>query len=332
MIKSWKSKYHCSDDAYPLASIVLTTFNQKELAILSLHSILNQDYQNLEIVISDDTSTDGLYEELVNECQNYASTIGRHSIILNRNEENLGICKNYEKGVYLSSGEIIVIQGGDDIAHPNRVSSIIKHWIDDGKKATVIFHKLNPIDIDGKALNYEWWHLTLRNPIGAAMAYTPVIKEKFDEIEYPKAFEDNIFARRAYMFGDVLYLNEKIIDYRVGSGLTSSGDYFMQRMKICSGMIQSVNQNRIDLKKVKDIIPTSKFIYLDNLITEIYNSYQTEYTLYTSKNRIKIIRAFIKVTPKLKNDYLDNTSTTLDSPTRFVLRLCRKFTYILSKN
>lgn len=277
----------------PLVSVVMTSYQQKELSSIALKSLLKQDYDNLEIVIADDCSQDGSPEHLLELCKNYSIEVGKHSIIFNLNESNLGVTRNYELGFKLSHGELIVAMGGDDISYPNRVSRIVEKWLEGGRNATVIYHKLRPVDIAGKPLGYDWWQLTVRNPLGAAMAYSRVVIDKFPEISISGGFEDSIFARRAFLFGEQLFMDDVLIDYRIGSGVTSSGDTRAKRMKISRGMVASTVQNRIDIEHVRASIPEAKVKELEYLVDEVANTYGLENQMIESSCGISRMKSFI---------------------------------------
>ena len=51
-----------TDNPKPLVSIAVIVFNGEKLLECALDSALSQDYSNIEIVISDDASTDGTQE------------------------------------------------------------------------------------------------------------------------------------------------------------------------------------------------------------------------------------------------------------------------------
>lgn len=283
-----------NEEICPLVSIVMPTYNQEVLALKSLETLLNQDYGNLEIIVSDDASTDDTFKRLLERCQIYAKCYGNHKIKLNRNNINIGIIRNYEFGFSISKGKLLVTQGADDFSYPNRVSCIVDNWLKKGGGSMVIFHGLRPMNLDDSPAGYEWWPLTLRNPIGAAMAYTPDVISHFPKISIPSAFEDNVFARRAYLMGGELHVKDILIDYRVGSGMTSSGDARSQRIKIAKSMVDSTIQNLIDLEYVKGRVVESKYNVIKSMVLEIQMTYGLELKMISAESVLDRLIAFWK--------------------------------------
>jgi glycosyltransferase involved in cell wall biosynthesis len=92
----------------PLASILIPTYNQAEYLAEAIQSALDQDYGDLEIIVSDDASTDAT-EELTQRFQLYPR------LSIKRNTTNLGRVGNYRKCLYeLASGEWVLMLDGDD--------------------------------------------------------------------------------------------------------------------------------------------------------------------------------------------------------------------------
>jgi len=117
------------------ASVVLLTYNQEVFVQEALQSLLNQDYDDLEIVISDDASKDSTWQLIQ---QTIAEYTGHKRVILNRNENNLGIVGNYFKAVSRTTGDVIFTAAGDDISLPNRCSACISSWIDKGRVVDLV--------------------------------------------------------------------------------------------------------------------------------------------------------------------------------------------------
>ena len=81
---------------------------------LALESILNQTYDNLEILlVIDDPSN----ESLISAAENYASIDSRIKLI--RNQENLGLTASLNKGIGLSTGQFICRMDSDTLNPAN---------------------------------------------------------------------------------------------------------------------------------------------------------------------------------------------------------------------
>lgn len=93
----------------PKVSVLIPTYNQKAYIINAIESALNQDYENLEIIVSDDNSTDGS-SELIEEF-----SIKQPKVNYFKNKTNLGRVPNYRKALYeYANGEYAVNLDGDD--------------------------------------------------------------------------------------------------------------------------------------------------------------------------------------------------------------------------
>ncbi len=103
-------------DNKPLVSIGMPVYNGENYVRQALDSLLAQDYENFELVISDNASTDATQRI----CLDYASKDPR--IRYHRNEANLGLYRNFTRAFELSSGEYFMWAAHDDIWEQNFVS------------------------------------------------------------------------------------------------------------------------------------------------------------------------------------------------------------------
>lgn len=111
------------NDDKPLATLAIFFYNQESFVVDAVNGALSQDYDNLEIVFSDDCSTDNTYAIIQRCVENYS---GPHRIILNRNSNNLGISSHFNKVLHdYFNGEFLIGAGGDDISFPSRVSESV---------------------------------------------------------------------------------------------------------------------------------------------------------------------------------------------------------------
>lgn len=95
-------------DLFPLVSIIITSYNRSAMLPKAIESSLAQDYPNLEIVISDNCSTDGS-DEIIKKYT------GDSRVVYNRNEQNIGMLPNFRKATYdVAKGEFITYVNCDD--------------------------------------------------------------------------------------------------------------------------------------------------------------------------------------------------------------------------
>jgi glycosyltransferase involved in cell wall biosynthesis len=90
----------------------MPVYNGANFVAEAIESILNQTFEDLELVICDNASTD----ETPEICLRYAAEDGRVRFL--RNRANLGGAPNYRRVFELSCGEFYKINNHDDVAHP----------------------------------------------------------------------------------------------------------------------------------------------------------------------------------------------------------------------
>lgn len=104
----------------PLVSIAMTVFNAAPFLSKTIESLLAQDYENFELIVSDNASEDGSSEI----CLEYAKRDNR--IKYYRNTINMGPVRNSCKAVDLCSGDFIMPAADHDVYHPSFISSLLE--------------------------------------------------------------------------------------------------------------------------------------------------------------------------------------------------------------
>ena len=90
-------------------SVVISTYNRKTFIDTAIASVLMQTYQNYEILICDDCSTDGTYEYVQEKYKD------NDKVKFHRNEHNMGLGENRRNIVpKMVSGEYVVFLDDDD--------------------------------------------------------------------------------------------------------------------------------------------------------------------------------------------------------------------------
>lgn len=93
----------------PLVSIMMTSYNRAELIPEAIESVLSQTYQNWELLILDDASTD--------DTATVVATVAANDprVIFSPAAQNLGITKNRNRGFESAKGKYIAVLDCDDI-------------------------------------------------------------------------------------------------------------------------------------------------------------------------------------------------------------------------
>jgi glycosyltransferase involved in cell wall biosynthesis len=106
----------------PLVSFIVIAYQQEAFIREALHGAFAQTYCPLEIIVSDDASTDRTFEIIQEVVSDYQ---GPHKIILNKNKSNLGLGSHINKCCSLATGEWIVMAAGDDVSFPHRTEILM---------------------------------------------------------------------------------------------------------------------------------------------------------------------------------------------------------------
>lgn len=138
-----------SKSPLPLVSVAVVTYNQKNFISECLESIIAQDYQNKELIIADDGSTDGTQEIIIKYAERYPNLIK-----LALSKKNRGITKNSNKANFACVGKYISWMGGDDIMLPGKLSTQIE-YMEENSKCVISYHNMEVFNsINGVILGY----------------------------------------------------------------------------------------------------------------------------------------------------------------------------------
>ncbi len=246
-------------------SVVFITFNQKKYVQGAMHSIFSQSHHPLEIVISDDGSTDGTYELLEELVSSYS---GPHDVLLLPKTSNAGLIGNLNRALARATGELVIAAAGDDISHPDRAVKLAQVFMRHNKPM-LIHTKARVIDANGTltgreepperlrfAMSAEVASTELSIYLGATAAWSRGLLDAFDPISERDAFEDLVMGFRASLYDSVVYHDEALVDYRVGNGMSqqqpASMDAYVKRRKWMIKVNLAVYRQRlIDVRKTR---------------------------------------------------------------------------------
>ena len=267
----------------PLVSYCIVSYNAEKFIQEAIESALNQDYYPMEIIISDDCSTDNTYEVIKNVTSEYK---GDKKIIINRNEHNIGPRENYNKVMYeLSKGEILIFGDGDDVSTTNRTSEYVKQFVrfpeimmvsclsdetyEDGTSMMKNFEWSNTVSI----YNFEDFASNTFQRIysGDSRGIRRDVIEKFPPLKYSQAEDMQVFVR-CLMLGSGCYLRTPFVkrrhhDNNLSGKPMSQTVLTMWKKQIDTDIEYAFSQNYI-----------TKFIYTEfkrkiNFVYWLYNVY-----------------------------------------------------------
>ncbi|MDB2570444.1 glycosyltransferase [Gammaproteobacteria bacterium] len=250
-------------------SLILFTYNQEKFVSQAVNAVLSQKCDPIEILITDDCSSDKTFDIVLDIVNKYK---GPHKVLLNRNNKNLGLSGHIDKAHELSSGDVIIGAAGDDISHPNRCQKIIDCF--KSKSPLLVFSYANVIDSNGKEATHGYSNATLYKSndiveiarsgslyLGATAAWHRNLYDKYGSFE-EDAYEDLIFGFRAALEKNFYVLDESLLKYRLGDGVTSKNSFLKNT--------ESFKRNRI--KKLK----VTKAVYVQRLKDAITFGYSSK--------------------------------------------------------
>lgn len=219
---------------HPDVTFALIAYNQEKYVREAVEGAFAQTYQPLEIILSDDCSTDrtfGIMEEMV------AAYRGPHRIVLNKNPENIGLIAHVNRIFEIASHDYIIAAAGDDVSLPHRAERIAQ--IINAEQPFLIHSRYHPINEEGRRLPPEVpkgsFHIStdpvhsassLGLYVGATGVWHKDLVRKYGPISYPDAYEDLVLGFRAALEGRVAFVDEELICYRVGAGMSRKPSLF----------------------------------------------------------------------------------------------------------
>lgn len=213
----------------PLITFAVFAYNQEKYISEAIAGAFSQTYERLEIILSDDCSTDKTFEIMKEMADSY---VGSHIIRLNKNTHNMGIGAHVNKIHRMARGSFIVHAAGDDISYPERAAVLFNAYSDEIDKPSLIVSDGIKINQDGKVVAdhiVSLGKIIIDRPIdnfkrslpilGCTAALSKSLVYKFEPLPEGLIAEDALLYRRAYLLGGIKYVPNKLVKYRVGNSL-----------------------------------------------------------------------------------------------------------------
>lgn len=136
----------------PKVSVILTSFNQEQYLAQAIQSVLNQTYQDFELIIYDDCSIDGSWEVICSfsdpRIRRFRSPVNERGLV--------------NKGLLEVQGELVAIHHSDDVWDVRKLERQVE-IIESRSDLGAIFTWVQFIDEDGEDLENAWFNVPNRS-------------------------------------------------------------------------------------------------------------------------------------------------------------------------
>lgn len=120
----------------PLVSVSVVTYNSSKTVVETLNSIFNQTYQKLELIVSDDCSTDNTVEICREWIDAHKERFERAELLMV--EKNTGVAANMNRAADACRGEWVKDIAGDDVLLPDCVETYVD-YVQENPEAVCVF-------------------------------------------------------------------------------------------------------------------------------------------------------------------------------------------------
>lgn len=296
----------------PLVSIVIITYNSSQYVLDTLESAKNQSYHNIELIVTDDCSTD----DTVGICRDWLDKNSSHFIQTEiiTSLRNTGISANCNRGYRRAHGEWIKGLAADDILMPDAISNYVK-FVNENIDAQIVFAqaiyfreergitqydsiipKQEDIGIYDKLPQEQFKELLKNNIVVAPTGFIKTnLFEKYEFDERYKYLDDYPMWLRLTFNGVKLYFMKSItVQYRLSETSVSRGEKKLFPQKL--------------YESLTIFYYLEKQCYLRNYAPELIDNNMKDLLLYNMSNLffhnksnvltrglLKILRAFVNV-------------------------------------
>jgi glycosyltransferase involved in cell wall biosynthesis len=131
----------------PLVTFALFAYNQEKYIREAVEGAFSQTYEPLEIILSDDCSSDRTFEIMKEMAAGYK---GPHRVIARKTQTNRGSLLHVSEVAEIAEGELLILAAGDDVSKANRSDVLVTAWQETG--AWGLCSRFDRIDASGLML------------------------------------------------------------------------------------------------------------------------------------------------------------------------------------
>lgn len=260
-------------------SVIIPAYNAADTLGEAINSILQGTYQNLEILIIDDCSTDNTGEVV-------AQIIQKDSRVqYYRNEKNCGVSKSRNLMIHKATGTYVAFLDSDDTWEPNKLEVCLK-ILKDNPDIKASAHALSYMDKHGKKASYIPTYPTTSEEVKAirergelpwvfpssVVVEREVLLQEGGFAEDWKVGEDTeLFARIAQKYG-MLATKMSLGNYRIRGNSLTDKHWFKKR--IAADCVKENQRRRMRGEKEFSIHEFEQVYFQDLPPLEKFNKYR----------------------------------------------------------
>ena len=250
------------DDSNPLISVIIPVYNTGQYLAYCLDSVINQTYQNLEIILVNDGSTDNSLQI----AQQYSDRDKRIQIL---NQENQGVSAARNFGISRANGEYIGFVDSDDWISPDmyqHLFSLLDLYGADISEAEIIRAtnegvRINPEETQINVYTQQEYlkkFFKIQSQETVYYSYNKLYKKSVltnDQFPLYKVGEDVVSAFKAALRSNrIVSSNVPIYYYRQGTGVTSQfNEHYFQLINVWDDVYNLAKQGSKQYQKWADI-------------------------------------------------------------------------------
>ena len=259
-----------TETARPLVTFALFAYNQEKYIREAVEGAFSQTYEPLEIILSDDCSSDRTYEIMQEMATAYD---GPHEVRVRRSEVNRGLLGHINEVARDARGAIVIMAAGDDVSLPER-AAILTSAFDDVPGLHAAFSDFAPIDSEatsgsGAVFSVGRQRIGLDEIVyngggvgkGATYAYRHECFTWPEPLDTALFSEDRLLPMRAAILGRVVYTDSKLVHYRelqTGMGRILSRE---RRIAVLSREHRKVLRHELNLARSDELLKSWRYAF-----------------------------------------------------------------------
>jgi glycosyltransferase involved in cell wall biosynthesis len=261
-----------SSDRSPLISVIIPTYNRRELLERAVRSVLAQTYRNIELIVVDDASTDST-KKMVGAMHDERLRYIRH-------KSNLGAAASRNTGIKAARGDYIAFQDSDDEWMAEKIEKQMGMFLDSPPETGVVYcgffrqREGKKTRIPSKKFTQREGEIFQPLLLGYYLVGTPSViikKEVLEKVglfneDYPALEEWDLWLRIAKEYRFQFINEELLVSYQTPESLSVNRPLFL------NGYLQLLKDHREELNNHPKA--------LSNLYIEIANQF-----CHTGKSR-----------------------------------------------